>query len=84
MNNQKKVEPDIKKLELLMSYWINHNKQHIRDNETWLHKIENMGLKKVASELRRFIALSEEANEHIELANKKLKEDYVSKTKKNT
>ena len=82
MNDQKKVEHDIKKLKLLMSYWVNHNNEHIRDNEIWFHRIENMGLKKVASELRKVIELSKEANEHIELANKKLKEDYVPKTKK--
>ena len=82
MNNQKKIEPDIKKLKLLMSYWVNHNNEHIRDNERWFQKLEKMGLKKVASELRKVIELSKEANEHIELANKKLKEDYASKPEK--
>jgi len=82
MNDQKKVEPDIKKLKLLMSYWVNHNNEHIHDDERWLHKIEKMGLKKVAVELRKVIELSKEANEHIKLANKKLKKDYASKPEK--
>lgn len=82
MNNQKKVEPDIKKIKLLISYWISHNNEHIRDNERWFHKIEKMGLKKVSAELRKVIDLLKEANEHIELANKKLKEDYKSKPEK--
>jgi len=82
MNNQKKVEPDIKKLKLLMSYWVNHNNEHIRDNERWFHKTEKMGLKKVAGEIRKVIELSKEVNEHIELANKKLKEGYTPKPEK--
>lgn len=82
MNNQKKVESDIKKIKLLISYWISHNNEHIRDNEKWFHKIEKMGFKKVAAELKKVIELSKEANEHIELANKKLKEDYKSKPEK--
>lgn len=76
MNNKKTSEPDIKKLKLLMPYWINHNNEHIRDNEIWLNKIEKMGLKKAAAELKKVIELSKEANSHIELANKRLGEDY--------
>ena len=82
MNSEKKVEPDIEKLKLLMSYWVSHNNEHIRGNEKWFHKVEEMGLKDVANELRKVIELSKEANTHIELANKKLKEDYASKQEK--
>jgi len=82
MNNKKEIKSDIEKLKLLMSYWIGHNNEHIRDNEKWFHKIEKMGLKKVAVELKKVIGLSKEANEHIKLANKKLKEDYKSKPEK--
>jgi len=82
MNSKKKVEPDIKKLKLLMHYWISHNNEHIRDNERWLNKIEKMNLKKVAVELRKVIKLSKEANEHIESANKNLEEEHAPKTEK--
>jgi tRNA (adenine37-N6)-methyltransferase len=81
MNNKKISKPDINKLKLLMSYWINHNKEHIHDNQTWLQRIEKMGLKEVAAELRKFIELSKEANEHIELANKKLGQGRLLESK---
>lgn len=81
MKNKKTSKSDINKLKLLMSYWIEHNKEHIQDNQTWLHKIEKMGLKEVAVELRKFIELSKEANEYIELANKKLGQDRLSELK---
>jgi tRNA-Thr(GGU) m(6)t(6)A37 methyltransferase TsaA len=64
-----------------MSYWIEHNKEHIQDNQAWLNKIEKMGLKEVAVQLRKFIELSKEANKHIELANKKLGQDRLLELK---
>ena len=81
MKNKKTSKPDINKLKLLMSYWIEHNKEHIQDNQAWLNKIEKMGLKEVAVQLRKFIELSKEANKHIELANKKLGQDRLSELK---
>ena len=76
MNNQNKIRSDKEKLKLLMLYWFNHNNEHIRDNEKWLQKINDMGLTDVSDELRKVIKLSKEANEHIKLANTKLKKEY--------
>jgi ribosomal protein S6 len=58
MKNKKTSKSDINKLKLLVSYWIEHNKEHIQDNQVWLHKIEKMGLKEVAADLKKFIELS--------------------------
>ncbi len=82
MDNKKKVKSDIDKLKTLMSYWVSHNNEHIRDNEKWFHKVEKLGLKEIAQELKKVIELSKEVNEHIELANKKLKEGYTPEPEK--
>lgn len=73
--NQKKSNPDIDKLKILLPYWINHNNQHIQENEKWLKKIDGSGFKEVADELKKVIERFKEANSHIETACKKLKED---------
>jgi len=78
-NNQKEVDPTTEKLRILMPYWISHNNQHIQDKEKWLRKIENIGLKEAAHELEESIRILKEANRHIELANKKMEENSVSR-----
>jgi len=74
-NNQKQT---VEKLKILMPYWISHNNQHIQDKERWLRKVENMGLEEVACELKEAVEILKEANRHIELANKKMKENRFS------
>ena len=79
LDNKRESASDIEKLKLLMPYWINHNNDHIRDNEKWLKKIVNLGLKEVGHELREAIEILKKANKHIELANKKLEQSGVPK-----
>ena len=79
LDNKKEFASDIEKLKLLMPYWINHNNDHIRDNEKWLKKIDNLGFKEVGSELREAIEILKKANRHIELANKKLEQSGIPK-----
>jgi len=69
---------DREKLKLLLSYWIDHNKEHIRDNEKWFKKAKEIGLNKVAGELKKAILFSKKSNRHIESANKKLMKDHSS------
>jgi len=76
---KKKPVSDIEKLKILMPYWINHNNDHIRDNERWLKKIVDLGFKEVGDELREAIEILKKANSHIELANKKLEQSEFSK-----
>jgi tRNA-Thr(GGU) m(6)t(6)A37 methyltransferase TsaA len=78
-DNKKESASDIEKLKLLMPYWINHNNDHIRDNEKWLKKIVNLGLKEVGHELREAIEILKKGNRHIELANKKLEQSGFPK-----
>ena len=70
MSTQQKVVSDIRKLKILLSYWVTHNSQHILENETWRAKAESAGLKEVALELEKVIELSREANRHIERAGR--------------
>jgi hypothetical protein len=79
LDNKKESPSDIEKLKLLMPYWINHNNDHIRDNESWLKKIVDLGLKEVGHELREAIENLKKANKHIGMANKKLEQSGFSK-----
>jgi tRNA (adenine37-N6)-methyltransferase len=72
---QQEAERDLKKLKVLLPYWVSHNDQHIQDEEKWLEKIEGLGLAGVASELKQAIEISREANRHIELANQSMQEE---------
>ena len=63
----------------MMPHWINHNNDHIRDNEKWLKKTVSLGLKEVGHKLRAAIETLKKANRHIELANKKLQESDSGK-----
>jgi len=72
MNNHEKVESDIEKLKLLIPYWVNHNNEHIQDNEKWLKKVESLGLNNAAFELKEAIELLKEANKHIKSVNNAL------------
>ncbi len=65
-------EEDLKKLRVIMPYWIKHNNEHIEEDKKWLAKVEQAGLEEVAGDLRKVIQLSEEMNRHIEAAIEKL------------
>lgn len=75
------TDSDREKLKLLLSYWVDHNKEHISDNEKWFKRAKEIGLKKVAKELEKAILFSKKSNEYLEEANKKLKMDYSSQKK---
>ena len=72
-NEQKEIMKDIEKLTVLLPYWVNHNNDHIRDQEKWLKKAKKEGLTNVADELTTAIEHSKKANHHIEQANLRLK-----------
>jgi len=79
MQNQNQHRTDIEKLTVLLPYWLNHNKDHIRDKEKWLKKAENEGLIGVVDELKKAIDHSKKANRHIEQAGFRIKDEKVSK-----
>ncbi len=60
-------------------HWINHNNDHIRDNEKWLKKTIGLGLKDVGHEIEEAIEILKKANRHIELAYKKLQQSEFPK-----
>ena len=73
MQNQNQPRTDIEKLTVLLPYWLNHNNNHIRDQEKWLKKAEKEGLMEVADELKKAIDHAKKANHHIEQASLRLK-----------
>lgn len=64
------VVSDTRKLERLLSFWVHHNEQHLREHGKWKEKAKVAGLRAVAGELDTAIALAKEANEHLERARK--------------
>lgn len=78
-SDDKKAMSDIEKLKILMPHWINHNKDHIRDNEKWLKKTINLGLKDVGHELKEAIETLKKASRHIGLAYEKLQQNESPK-----
>jgi len=63
-DDKKKAVSDIEKLRILIPYWINHNNDHIRDNEKWLKKTIGLGLEDVGHELKEAIEILKKANMH--------------------
>jgi tRNA (adenine37-N6)-methyltransferase len=78
LNEKMSFESDIKKLKILLPYWVNHNQQHIQDNEKWIKKAEKLGLSEVVSELKKSVEISKKANEHIEFAYKGLEKRHAT------
>ena len=65
MGNQSQHRTDIEKLNVLLPYWVNHNNDHIRDQEKWLKKAEKEGLIEVAAELKMAIDHAHKASRHL-------------------
>ena len=83
VENQSQHRTDIEKLTVLLPYWVNHNNDHIRDQEKWLKKAEKEGLIEVADELKKAIEHSKKANRHIEQADSRLKDEKAVNRAKN-
>ncbi|UCD85617.1 MAG: hypothetical protein JSU92_05345 [Deltaproteobacteria bacterium] len=65
-------EEDLKRLRIIMSHWLKHNREHIEEDRKWLAKVEEAGLEEVAENLRKVIQLSEEISRYIKAAMEKL------------
>ena len=74
MQNQNPQRTDVEKLAVLLPYWVNHNNDHIREQEKWLTKAQKEGLTNVADELTTAIEHSKKAIRHIEQAHLHLKD----------
>ena len=64
--NENRIETE--KLRVLMDYWLNHNKEHIKENEKWLKKVRHAGFNDVAEQLEKVVELSKKVNHHIDHA----------------
>jgi hypothetical protein len=73
MENHNKTQTGIEKLSILLPHWLNHNNDHIRDQEKWIKQAEKAGLIDVADELRKVIDHSIKASHHLAQADLCLK-----------
>jgi len=73
----------IDKLKHILPYWLNHNNEHILDNEKWLQKAKNLSLKDIVNELEKIVALSNHINKHIDKAAKLIETDITRKKSRN-
>jgi tRNA-Thr(GGU) m(6)t(6)A37 methyltransferase TsaA len=53
------------KLKLLLEYWIDHNREHIRDNEKWLETVRAEGMEEIAHRFEHVIGLSRQVNDEL-------------------
>lgn len=58
-------QTETEKLRILMDYWFNHNKEHIKENEKWLERVQRGGMIDVATQLAKVVELSKTVNTHI-------------------
>ncbi len=72
---------NIEKLKILLSYWINHNKEHMADEEKWFKEAEKSGFREISEGLREIIKISESKNEHLGTIVKKLENGRREKIK---
>jgi tRNA-Thr(GGU) m(6)t(6)A37 methyltransferase TsaA len=56
------------KLRLLIEYWVDHNREHINENEKWLKKAEADGLHSIAHRIEHVVSLSRQVNDELEHA----------------
>ena len=73
MDEQIKHQTDIEKLKVIFPYWLNHNREHLRDQEIWLEKAKKEGLIEIGKELEKIIDHSKKINQHIRNAILRLK-----------
>ena len=77
--SQNRHRTDLEKLSVLLPCWVNHNNDHIQDQEKWLKKAEKERLLEVAAKLKKTIGHSKKANRYIEQAGCRIKDESVSK-----
>ncbi len=56
---------DIQKFKALLSYWVIHNSQHMKDIEKWLLKIEKLNNNYINKKLRIVIHLFKKINKEV-------------------
>jgi tRNA-Thr(GGU) m(6)t(6)A37 methyltransferase TsaA len=56
------------KLKILIEYWVNHNREHIEENEKWLQRAREEGMDKLAHRIEHVIVLSRQVSEELERA----------------
>ena len=75
MEHMNQPRTGIEKLNVLLPHWVNHNNDHIRDQENWLDTVKKKGLTEVADELTTAIEHLKKANNHIAKAHLRLKDE---------
>jgi hypothetical protein len=58
-------ERDLEKLRVLLAHWAEHNREHAEEFRRWAERVEQLGVKEVASNLRAAV-------EDMEIASNRL------------
>lgn len=66
------ADSDIEQIKTAMTYFLKHNKEHIKDITKWLQKADDFKLNEIAEDLKKIIELSEEISGHFEVTIKTL------------
>jgi len=61
------------KLKTLLEYWINHEREHEKENSAWVSRARDMGFHDIAEELERAVHVSRDAAHHVHHARELLK-----------
>ncbi len=73
---------EIKKLKVLLSYWIHHNREHIADEEKWSKEFKRAGFTDLSAGLKKIIELSQRKNKCIETLMSTLEKGRKASVKK--
>lgn len=67
-------QTDKEKLEILLNYWVRHNRQHGEELRRWAEKGKRFGQVKVHNDILKAVQQIDKANEFLLRALEKLKE----------
>jgi exonuclease VII small subunit len=73
-DDEKESKSSLERMETIIDYWMEHNREHLKEHQKWLAEAERLGLNEVVAELKGAVELFNRATGHLELAKKKLLE----------
>lgn len=71
-DDKEKSMGSLERLETIIDYWMEHNREHLKEHEKWLGEAEKLGMNEVVVELRKAVELFQRATLHLEVAKREL------------